>query len=110
MGSITDGSSNTIMVGEQSDWCNDASGQEKDCRSCGLYGFPLGPAGIEWPAKVRAFNYTTVRYMINERDWEKEGIKDANMYDVLRSKSPHSVGASGRSQLAIRGRIGSFPR
>jgi prepilin-type processing-associated H-X9-DG protein len=77
MKDITDGTSSTMMVGEQSGWCYDASAAERDCRSCSVFGFSLGPAAREWPGLVRAFNYTTVRYRINERDWEKEGINDS---------------------------------
>ena len=47
MKEITDGTSSTMMVGEQSNWCQGSSGEEKDCRSCSLYGFPLGPCGNE---------------------------------------------------------------
>ncbi|MBN1908698.1 MAG: DUF1559 domain-containing protein [Pirellulales bacterium] len=98
MADITDGSSNTMMVGEQSGWCRDQSGEEKDCRSCSLYGFPLGPCGKEWPSLVRAFNYTTVRYGINERLWDRQGINDTlpnYVYGVNRPiQSVHSGGAN----------------
>ncbi len=74
---ITDGTTNTLMIGEQSDFIRDASNKLVDMRSCGVYGTFLGAnngeipnstnswnRGSSWP---RAFNVTTVRYAINTR-------------------------------------------
>jgi prepilin-type N-terminal cleavage/methylation domain-containing protein/prepilin-type processing-associated H-X9-DG protein len=79
---ITDGSSNTLLVGEQSDWLTDTRGQRIDCRSGGYYGFTMGcencpgspnaasnwcatNAGAEVGGDNRTFNVTSLRYPIN---------------------------------------------
>jgi prepilin-type N-terminal cleavage/methylation domain-containing protein/prepilin-type processing-associated H-X9-DG protein len=69
---ITDGTSNTIAIGEESDFCRDASGAPADCRSAGGVGFSLGirngSATIPYPAggDARAFNLTSIRYAISK--------------------------------------------
>jgi prepilin-type N-terminal cleavage/methylation domain-containing protein len=68
---ITDGASNTIAVGEQSEWCFDATGAEVDCRSDCFHGFPMGPAHDGWE---RAFNTTCVLHPINERSETALGV------------------------------------
>ncbi|MBN2291323.1 MAG: DUF1559 domain-containing protein [Pirellulales bacterium] len=69
---ISDGTSKTIMVGEQSDWCISSTGSKVDCRAdCG-HGFPMGPRYNEsWH---RAFNTTCLLYPINERSYEAAGV------------------------------------
>ncbi len=63
-GEITDGLSNTIAVGEQSDFCRDASNPRVDCRSdCG-HGFCMGPGNDGWQ---RQFNTTCVIHRLNEK-------------------------------------------
>lgn len=70
--SIKDGSSNTFMVGEQSDNCRDATGQRLDCRSDFGHSFMMG--GNE--GDRRTWNVTTLRYAINDRTWENVGVGD----------------------------------
>ncbi|WP_202921562.1 DUF1559 domain-containing protein [Anatilimnocola aggregata] len=61
---VTDGLSNTISVGEQSDFCRDSSNPRVDCRSdCG-HGFCMGPGGDGWQ---RLFNITCVVHRLNEK-------------------------------------------
>lgn len=68
---IRDGTSHTIMAGEQSDWCIDADGTRKDCRAdCGQ-GFPMGPADDQWE---RAFNVTCVIHPVGERSYRALGV------------------------------------
>jgi prepilin-type processing-associated H-X9-DG protein len=60
---ITDGTSNAIAVGEQSDWCRDASGVKASCRS---------DCGHNWTAglisdNARIYNVTTVLYRLNDK-------------------------------------------
>jgi prepilin-type processing-associated H-X9-DG protein len=66
IGSVTDGTSNTLMVVEQSNFCiNPATGEEVRCQAdCG-HGFPMGPSDNS-PFE-RAFNTTCVLHRINER-------------------------------------------
>ena len=75
---VYDGLSNTILVGEQSDWCVDRLGQQYDGRSNQLHGFPMGPGAS--PSDLRFFNGTSVRYPINTRTWELMGIGAFNSY------------------------------
>jgi len=70
---IRDGLSNTMIVGEQSDWCIDASGRRLDCRSQEGHGFTMGPSPPR-PHDHRFFNGTSVRYPINSRAWEQRGV------------------------------------
>ncbi|OWK45103.1 DUF1559 domain-containing protein [Fimbriiglobus ruber] len=69
---ITDGTSNTIAIGEQSDYCRNASGATADCRSAGGVGFSLGirngSATVAYPAggDSRAFGLTSMRYAISK--------------------------------------------
>ena len=69
---ITDGTSNTMMVGEQSDWCRDAYGNTMNCRSdCG-HGFTTGARDLTWDE--RTFNLTTVLHPINEKSSTALGV------------------------------------
>ena len=71
-GDMTDGSSNTIMLAEQSDWLLE-NGVQRDARSDGNHGFNMGPSSLGAPApgsdsSFRMFNLTSVRHPINEKD------------------------------------------
>ncbi len=64
MGDVIDGTSNTMMVAETSDFCIDGSGNKVDCRSdCG-HGFCMGPGNDGWE---RAFNMVTVIHRLGEK-------------------------------------------
>jgi prepilin-type N-terminal cleavage/methylation domain-containing protein len=68
---IRDGTTNTIAVGEQSDFCSDATGAQSDCRSdCG-HGFCMAPGNDGWE---RIFNMTTVVNGINEKSANAFGV------------------------------------
>jgi len=70
---ITDGTSNTIIVAEQSDYCLNSSKAKVDCRSDFGHSFAMGP-GPE--AENRHWNLTTVRYGVNDKIWENKGVGD----------------------------------
>lgn len=72
--SITDGTSNTMMVGEQSDSCVDTDGTLRDCRSDFGHGFAMGPE--QNANNQRDWNITTIRYGINTKAWNLKGIGD----------------------------------
>jgi prepilin-type N-terminal cleavage/methylation domain-containing protein len=97
IGQVTDGLSNTMMVGEQSDWCFDSSGGTHDCRSQFQHGFTIGPAPAD--SNNRFFNGTTIRYAINSNTWEQVGVEgtpgnDQIYYGANRPiVSTHSGGA-----------------
>jgi prepilin-type N-terminal cleavage/methylation domain-containing protein len=88
---ITDGTSNTIAVGEQSDWCVDITGQLVDCRSdCG-HSFPMGPPTYEvWD---RDFNVTCVLHGIGERSANATGVA-GNCGPNRAIQSAHAQGAN----------------
>ena len=66
-GEISDGSSNTIMMGEQSDFLVRDNGELVDMRSDGNHGFNMG--GSDFNAD-RIFNLTVLRQNLNEKDFE----------------------------------------
>ena len=61
---VTDGTSNTLILGEQSDWMLNDDGENVDCRADGNHGFNMGTS--PWNS-VRRFNLTVVRHPINEK-------------------------------------------
>ena len=63
-GQIPDGSTNTILLGEQSDWLLSDDGEQLDGRSDSNHGFQMGTMGNN---NGRRFNLTTVRHPINTR-------------------------------------------
>lgn len=62
---VTDGLSNTLMLGEQSDYCRSADGAIADCRSSCLHGFTMGLSSF-YPGDPRVFNLTSIRYPISK--------------------------------------------
>lgn len=68
---VLDGTATTLLVAEQSDWCRDAAGQVKDCRSDCWHGFPMGPGNDGWE---RAFNLTTVLHRLNQKSSTALGV------------------------------------
>ena len=96
---ITDGTSNTMMVGEQSDWLSpvvDASSDVPcdtgDCRSdCG-HGFTMGPAAPNASDK-RTFNLTCVYHPVNYKTATGYGVAD-NCGPNTPIQSAHPNGAN----------------
>ena len=68
---IRDGTSNTLLLGEQSDWCRDASGNQIDCRSDCDHGFQMGPGNDGWE---RHFNLTIALHRVNEKSSTGIGV------------------------------------
>jgi prepilin-type processing-associated H-X9-DG protein len=71
---ITDGTSNTMLVSEHSDWLVAADGSKRQWSAAGLYGWSMGSNSNTPPnnpaatnADNRQFNCTTVRYRINQK-------------------------------------------
>jgi hypothetical protein len=93
---IRDGTSKTILIGEQSDWCLDSTGQQANCRSDWNHSFLMGAAPEAYRAggkkDSRWFNTTSVRYAINHKLWNSPGIGQG--FGCNRSiQSAHSGGA-----------------
>ncbi len=88
--SITDGTSNTLLVSEQSDWCKNSTGAKLDGRSDHGHTFLMG--GIE--GDRRTWNVTTIRYAINNRTWENVGVGDQFYGQNKPLVSPHTGGVN----------------
>jgi prepilin-type processing-associated H-X9-DG protein len=89
---ITDGSSNTLLVGEQSGWCYADDGTKVDCRSDYHHCFTMGTTPSD-SIDDRWFNSTTIRYPINYRAWNTTGIGDQYYACNRPIQSAHSGGA-----------------
>ena len=72
LGQFSDGTSNTMMFAEQSDFmfATDSSGikTQIDCRADGSHGFNMGGRRIGVNANDRVWNITTVKDRINDKD------------------------------------------
>jgi prepilin-type N-terminal cleavage/methylation domain-containing protein/prepilin-type processing-associated H-X9-DG protein len=89
---ITDGTSNVLMVGEQSDFCVNSAGAKLDCRSDFGHGFSMGPGG---PGEYRNWNITSVRYAIGDKTWENKGVGEVYYGQNRPLLSAHSGGVMG---------------
>ena len=87
---ITDGTSNTMAISEQSDFCRDSSGAKLDGRSDHGHTFLMG--GIE--GDLRTWNVTTLRYAINNRTWENVGVGDTHYGQNKPLDSAHTGGVN----------------
>ena len=93
VGSVTDGLSNTMVVGEQSDWCIAINGEKRDCRSdCG-HGFYMGPAPLPTDLNDRDFNLTCVINRLNEKSFAATGVA-SNCGPNRSIQSAHPGGAT----------------
>lgn len=88
---ITDGTSSTLQVVEQSDFCKSVTGTLEDCRSDCWHGFPMGP-GLGQPITERAFNTTTILHRVNEKSYAAVGVA-GNCGPNRPFQSVHSGGA-----------------
>lgn len=118
---VTDGTTFTIMVGEQSGWLLDASNNRVDIRNCSTHGGWMGcgdtgapgygPGG--WTGDNRHFNLTSVRYSIGHRTVAAgittnngcnnpiQSIHDGGAY-VLRVDGGTKFLSEGTSQAIVR--------
>lgn len=87
---VSDGTSNTMMVGEQSDWCLDSTGAQRDCRSDYGHSFVMGVTFDD----DRYFNGTTVRYPINSKSWNQVGVGEQYYAANRPLQSAHPGGAN----------------
>lgn len=71
LAAATDGTSNTMLVAEQSDWCVDGSGAKVDCKSdCG-HGMTMG---VCYDGYYRPFSVTAVMHPINQKSSTATGV------------------------------------
>ena len=89
---IKDGTSSTIGVAEQSDFCIDASKAKIDCRSDFGHSLAMGPGPA---AENRHWNLTSVRYNINDKTWENKGVSEVfyGQNRPLQSAHPGGINA-----------------
>lgn len=75
MRDITDGTSNTLILGEQSDFYTTVSGARKDWRTSGGLGYQIGVGTNRKPPDLTGvnpftFNFYSIRYPVNKsRGW-----------------------------------------
>ena len=89
MRDVTDGTSNTMVLVQGSDYCLDASGNKVECRyECG-HGFMMGHSSV---GDGRFFNTTTVRYGVGDRRSTNAGVAgNCNLNNPI--QSAHTGGA-----------------
>jgi prepilin-type N-terminal cleavage/methylation domain-containing protein len=91
---ITDGTANTVVLGEQSGWCFDPTGAKLDCRSDYGHSFMMGTTPASFIASEdRWFNTTTVRYGVNHRAWNSTGVGEQYYACNRPVQSAHPGGA-----------------
>jgi prepilin-type processing-associated H-X9-DG protein len=100
---ITDGTSNTVMVAEQSDHLRDAANQPipgpyTAITSQGPHGWTMGKANTN-PHDERNFNCTTTRWNINQRGLGNSAANGTN--DNTGMNIPWSSGHSGGAQALL---------
>jgi prepilin-type N-terminal cleavage/methylation domain-containing protein/prepilin-type processing-associated H-X9-DG protein len=74
IGDISDGTTNVMMVGEQSNFYTMASGARADWRTSGGLGYQIGVGTNKKPPDLQGvnpftFNFYAVRYPINKNGW-----------------------------------------
>ena len=101
MGQITDGTSNTMLAGEQSGWLTESNGDRADFRSDASHSIIIGYR----PDWARVFNATVVRYAINHKDAVDEGIKG----NAGRNRPLTSSHSGGANVLHVDGSVHLLP-
>jgi prepilin-type N-terminal cleavage/methylation domain-containing protein/prepilin-type processing-associated H-X9-DG protein len=95
---ITDGTTSTMVVGEQSDWCRDSAGTQVNCHSACSHGLAMGIPNNSsfWPDPgndFRTFNLTTVVYGLNDKSATNPNV-GGNCASNSPILSPHPNGAN----------------
>lgn len=82
MADCTDGTSTTMILGESSDWAYDSAGRERHVDPSWPHGWPMGTGttatvtGRGGGHINRAFNLTSIRYPVGERNYMLNGVCD----------------------------------
>ena len=72
----TDGSSNTLMVGETSDWAYDSSNNRQHIDGGYPHAWTMGAGSGGTPSTERPFNLTTIMYAPGTRNYNLPGVMD----------------------------------
>jgi len=106
MTGITDGTSNTMLVGEQSDHLRDANNQIVPgswgaITSQGPHGWAMGAGGAQVGNAYgdRTFNCTTIRYMINQNGMSNSSANGT--HDNTGNNIPLSSNHTGGCNIAL---------
>ena len=100
----TDGTSQMLLVGEQSDYLLDTNGNKQDWRTCAHQGFTQGTNSSILPTKAtgwiaNAYNTTSIRYNINQKSnsWDglTNGVGPHNYSSNTPLLSAHDGGVNG---------------
>jgi prepilin-type N-terminal cleavage/methylation domain-containing protein/prepilin-type processing-associated H-X9-DG protein len=89
---ITDGLSKVLMVGEQSSWGLDSSGNQNECRSAGFFGWSAG-GFIDSNGEGRVSNIAKVVYPIGTLACDKPYVGVSNIDSRIAFRSSHGGGA-----------------
>lgn len=100
---IRDGTSKTIVVSEQSDWCLDAQGLKVDCRSDCKAGFPMG-YGYSDPNE-RHYNLTCVIHPLGDISYDLLGVKPVSDGDCGPNRPINSAHHSGSNAVLADGSV-----
>ena len=68
---IPDGVAKTLLLGEQSDWCELDDGTLVLCESSCHHGFLMGPRTVNFS---RQFNLTSLAHPVGHKSWNAEGV------------------------------------
>jgi prepilin-type processing-associated H-X9-DG protein len=83
---VVDGTSNTLMTAEQSQWCRDLQGNEVDCRADNDHGFTMGPFISD--QYNRMFNLTAVMHRVNDLFADNIGVPRDGPNTPIQSAHP----------------------
>jgi prepilin-type N-terminal cleavage/methylation domain-containing protein/prepilin-type processing-associated H-X9-DG protein len=89
---ITDGLSKVLMVGEQSSWGLDSSGNQNECRSGGHFGWSAG-GYMDSNGEGRVSNIAKVVYPIGTLACDKPYVGVSNIDNRIAFRSSHGPGA-----------------
>ncbi len=86
---VVDGTSRTLLIGEQSDWCFGDDGTPTICESSCMHGFLMGPRTVHFS---RQFNLTSLAHPVDHKRWTALGVQ-GNCGPNRPIQSPHPNGA-----------------
>ena len=99
---IRDGSSNVLVVGEQSDWITDINGVQQDWRASQPWGWLIGVRSMTQPPNFnapdpdnRSSNQITIRYPINRKTGWADNVGGTGVGAYVGANTPLNSAHSG---------------